>query len=207
MRAFAVIYFYKGRRRNSQEYNPEPGLVEYVKKKNISHPELFGYATLQKLASVEETENDGVHMLASTIIRDQRMRDPEGLTQVKALDNNATDEQIAVALDAVNSVRNVKPADRKRATEDKAYHRGCRCNSTSDPARDRLREGDLGENDQERATSTHDKGGFGCNDKGPGSPTQAARHNSPTASRGTARRGAGGAVADYDASSPVRIMG
>ncbi|KAH6605463.1 hypothetical protein Trco_007170 [Trichoderma cornu-damae] len=119
MRAYAVVCFFKNRRYNKKEV-PKSGRMRYIGVRGrVEHSEIYGYATLDIVASVADTGEEHNLTVASEILRERSILDPEfDEAAVRQLTQKASDHQIAVALDAVDSLRRMSDRERQRIMAD-----------------------------------------------------------------------------------------
>lgn len=119
LRAQTVVYFVKNRRANAKEC-PKTGQVVYTGVRGrIERLEIYGYATLDLLASVADPESG--HNLTSVLelVRERRLLSTDvTLVDVRELSNKASDEQIAKAIDAIGELRSLSKRERQRLLED-----------------------------------------------------------------------------------------
>lgn len=119
LRAQTVVYFVKNRRAKAKEC-PEPGQVVYTSERGrIEHSEIYGYATLDVLASVADPEAEHSLTLASEIVRERRLLSKDVTrVDIRELTNKASDEQIIKAIDAIGELRLLSKRERQQLLAD-----------------------------------------------------------------------------------------
>lgn len=105
-RAYAIIAFVKGRRTKTIEV-PERGPMQYIGVRGkIENAEIYGFATLEILSTVEGLEDGSYLGAAVDSAKEMALLDPEHDKEaMRKLAERGTNEQIARALDAIDSVR------------------------------------------------------------------------------------------------------
>ncbi|KAL6822556.1 P-loop containing nucleoside triphosphate hydrolase protein [Trichoderma camerunense] len=104
-RAYVAIVFTKNRRSKTTEV-PEQGPMRYVGVRGIAEKsEIYGYATLDVISSTQTLEEGYYSNAAVEITKEMALLDPEHNKEaMQKLEQRASNEQIARALNAIDSI-------------------------------------------------------------------------------------------------------
>lgn len=116
-RAYVAIVFTKARRSKTTEV-PEQGPMRYMGVRGISEKsETYGYATRDVISSVQTLEQ-GHSFSAVEIAKERALLDPRHDTEaMRKLDQRASNEQIARAIEAFDSIRKKPQSTRESLIE------------------------------------------------------------------------------------------
>ncbi|PKK43047.1 hypothetical protein CI102_13080, partial [Trichoderma harzianum] len=117
-RAYVAIVFTKNRRSKTTEV-PEQGPMRYVGVRGIAEKsEIYGYATLDVISSTQTLEEGYYSSAAVEITKEMALLDPEHNTEaMQKLEQRASNEQIARALDAIDSIGKKPQSTRESLVE------------------------------------------------------------------------------------------
>ncbi|KAK0759222.1 hypothetical protein N5P37_008104 [Trichoderma harzianum] len=118
-RAYVAIFFTKSRRSKTTEV-PEQGPMRYVGVRGIAEKsEIYGYATLDVVSSTQTLEEGYYSSAAVEITKEMALLDPEHNKEaMQKLEQRASNEQIARALDAIDSIGKKPQSTRESLVED-----------------------------------------------------------------------------------------